>query len=300
MKILITGGTGLIGRHLIVRLLTLSHHVTVLTRSPQRAHELLGREICTMTSLAPLSHLNEFDAVINLAGEPIADKRWNDKQKNKLCQSRWDITGQLSLLIRQSETPPAVFISGSATGYYGNHDQTLVDEEETPLVDFAHTLCARWEEMALRAQNDRTRICLSRTGIVLAPDGGMLAKLLPLFKVGLGGPIGDGRQYIPWIHVDDMVNALLFLLTNDTLSGAFNLCAPYPVHNEQFSAALGEALSRPAFTRVPAKAVKIVLGEGAALVLGGQRAVPKRLTAAGFNFRFNEIGPALRDIIDSQ
>ncbi|BAE74885.1 Epimerase family protein [Sodalis glossinidius str. 'morsitans'] len=299
MKILLTGGTGLIGRHLVMRLQTLSHHVTVLTRDTQRAQQTLGPEIATMTTLAPLSHLNEFDAVINLAGEPIAERRWTDEQKNKLCQSRWDVTGQLSLLIRQSENPPSVFISSSATGYYGDQDDALVDEDEPPIIDFAHTLCARWEDLALRARSEKTRVCLSRTGVVLAADGGLLGRLLPLYKVGLGGPIGDGTQFMSWIHIDDIVNALLFMLTTDGLAGPFNVCSPYPVRNEHFSSVLAGVLHRPVFTRVPARAVQLFLGEGASLILGGQRAMPRRLTEAGFTFCYSELEAALTEIVNA-
>ena len=300
MKILITGGTGLIGRHLTARLLALSHQIAVLTRDPQRAHQILGTHITTMTSLTSCTTLDAFDAVINLAGEPIADKRWTDEQKDRLCRSRWELTERLSQLLRQSDDPPSVFISGSATGYYGNQDQALVTEEEPPVEEFTHRLCERWEALAQSAQSPRTRVCLSRTGVVLAADGGMLAKLLPLFKLGLGGPISHGRQFLPWIHIDDMVDALIFLLTTDGLQGPFNLVAPYPVHNEQFAAILGEALHRPAVMRAPATAVKLMMGEGAALVLGGQRAVPKRLEQAGFTFRYMELKPALTDILKDQ
>ncbi|TKI03834.1 TIGR01777 family oxidoreductase [Martelella alba] len=299
MKILVTGGTGLIGRHLIARLLALSHEITVLTRDPQRAHQKLGGTITTLSSLSSCAALDGIDAVINLAGEPIADRRWTPEHKELLCQSRWNITEQLSRLIRQSNRPPAVFISGSATGYYGDQGQHLVTEDETPVDDFAHQLCQRWEDLALAAASDHTRVCLSRTGIVMAADGGMLQKVLPLYKLGLGGPIGDGRQFLPWIHVDDMVNALLYLLTTDNLRGPFNMTAPYPVHNEQFAALLGEVLFRPAMMRVPARAVKIMLGEGADLLLGGQRAVPKRLEEAGFTFRYSDLKDALTDIVAS-
>jgi uncharacterized protein (TIGR01777 family) len=299
MKILVTGGTGLIGRHLIVRLLALTHQITVLTLDPQRAHQKLGNHITTLTSLKACDNLDEFDAVINLAGESIAEKRWTAEQKELLCHSRWDITERLSQLIKKSDNPPSIFISGSATGYYGNQNQLLVTEDEPPTDEFAHVLCQRWEALALEASSEKTRVCLSRTGIVLAADGGMLSKLLPLFKLGLGGPIGDGRQFLPWIHIEDMINALLYLLTTENLRGPFNMVAPYPVHNEQFAAILGEVLHRPAMMRAPASAVKLMMGEGAALLLGGQRAIPKRLEQAGFIFRYSELKEALEEIVAS-
>lgn len=300
MKILITGGTGFIGRHLIARLQALSHQITVVTRDARRAQQILGTQVTTLPALTSCTSLDAFDAVINLAGEPIADKRWSEEQKDRLCRSRWDITERLSQLIADSANPPSVFISGSATGYYGNQDQTLVTEDEPPVEEFTHALCQRWEALALAAQSPRTRVCLSRTGVVLAADGGMLTKLLPLFKLGLGGPVSHGRQFLPWIHIDDMVDALIFLLTTDGLQGPFNLVAPYPVHNEQFAAILGESLHRPALMRAPAAAVKLMMGESAALVLGGQRAVPRRLEQAGFTFRYMELKPALAEILKDQ
>lgn len=187
MNIVITGGTGLIGRHLITRLLDLGHQITVVTRNPQKASSVLGPRVTLWQGLAEQSNLNGVDAVINLAGEPIADKRWTHEQKERLCQSRWNITQKLVDLINASDTPPSVLISGSATGYYGDLGEVVVTEEEPPHNEFTHKLCARWEEIACRAQSDKTRVCLLRTGVVLAPDGGILGKMLPPFRFGLAG-----------------------------------------------------------------------------------------------------------------
>ncbi len=296
MKILITGGTGLIGRHLIPRLLTLGHTVCVVTRSPEKARQVLDARVELWPGLQNISSLDGIDAVINLAGEAIADKRWTDAQKQKLCDSRWTITQRISELILASTTPPAVLISGSATGYYGDLGEVVVTEEEPPHNEFTHKLCARWEQIASSAENDRTRVCLLRTGVVLAAQGGILAKMLPPFKLGLGGPIGNGRQYLAWIHIDDMVNGILWLLDND-LSGPFNMVSPYPVRNERFAHALGLALDRPAILRVPATVIRLLMGESSVLVLGGQRALPKRIEAAGFVFRWYDLDEALGDIL---
>ncbi|WES66941.1 TIGR01777 family oxidoreductase [Superficieibacter sp. HKU1] len=296
MNILITGGTGLVGRHLIPRLLELKHQVTVVTRNPEKARHTFSDRVTYWKGLAGQTHLNEIDAVINLAGEPIADKRWTEAQKQRLCNSRWNMTQQLVDLINASDTPPAVFISGSAIGYYGDLGEVVVNEEEPPHNEFTHKLCARWEQIACGAQSDKTRICLLRTGAVLARHGGMLAKLLPIFRLGVGGPIGDGRQYLAWIHIDDMVNAILWLLDND-LRGPFNMVSPYPVRNEQFAHALGHALHRPAILRAPAPIVRLMMGESSVLVLGGQRALPKRLEAAGFAFRWHDLEEALQDLV---
>lgn len=297
MRILITGATGLIGRSLTAFLLSQAHQVTALTRDLQRAKEVLGPQVTCWSTLDDQYDLNSFDAVINLAGEPIAEKRWTPQQKEILCQSRWQITEKLTALIKASSEPPAVFISGSAVGFYGDQGQALVTEEETPHDEFTHQLCERWESLALAAESEQTRVCLLRTGIVLAPHGGALAKMVPLLRLGLGGPIGDGRQYLPWIHIDDMVHGIYFLLTTDGLNGPFNMVSPYPVHNEQFIATLAEVLDRPAVIRTPAAAMRLLLGESAALVLGGQRAVPKRLEEAGFGFRYFDLGEALRAVL---
>lgn len=296
MRVLLTGGTGLIGRHLVSRLLTLGHTVCVVTRSPEKARQMLDARVEIWPGLQNVSTLDGVDAVVNLAGEPIADKRWTHAQKQKLCESRWAITQRLSELIQASETPPNVLISGSATGYYGDLGEVVVTEEEPPHNEFTHKLCARWEQIASSAQSDRTRVCLLRTGVVLARNGGILGKMVPPFKLGLGGPIGNGRQYLAWIHIDDMVNGILWLLDND-LRGPFNMVSPYPVRNEQFSHALGQALNRPAFLRVPATAIRLLMGESSVLVLGGQRALPKRLEAAGFTFRWYDLDEALGDIL---
>lgn len=296
MKILVTGGTGLIGGHLVPRLQELGHQVTVLTRRPDNARGKLNDRVTLWDTLEDKQNLDGIDAVINLAGEPIADKRWTTEQKERLCQSRWRITQKLADLINASEMPPSVLISGSAAGYYGDLGEVVVTEEEPPHNEFTHKLCARWEQIACEAQSDRTRVCLLRTGVVLAPKGGILGKMIPPFRLGLGGPIGNGRQYLAWIHIDDMVNAILWLLDND-LRGPFNMVSPYPVRNEQFAHALGYALQRPAILRVPATVIRLLMGESSVLVLGGQRALPKRLEAAGFPFRWYDLEEALADVI---
>ena len=179
MKILLTGGTGLIGRHLIPRLLELGHSVTVSTRHPDTARARLDPRVTLWRDFEGHHHLNDIDAVINLAGEPIADKRWTAEQKQRLCHSRWDLTQRLVGLIHASDTPPSVLISGSATGYYGDLGEVVVTEEEPPHNEFTHKLCARWEQIACEAQSERTRVCLLRTGVVLAPRGGILGKMRP-------------------------------------------------------------------------------------------------------------------------
>ena len=176
------------------------------------------------------------------------------------------------------------------------HGDVVVTEDDPGHEEFTHTLCARWEQLALKAQSERTRVCLLRTGVVLAREGGALSKMKLPFKLGVGGPIGSGQQYLPWIHVDDLVNAILWLIDNDQLQGPFNMVAPYAVRNEQFAATLGQVMHRPAFMRTPASAIKLMMGESAVLVLGGQHVLPKRLEESGFGFRWYDLQEALQDV----
>lgn len=296
MKILLTGGSGLIGRHLIPQLLARGHDIIVSTRHPEAARSRLDARVILWHGFDGQRHLNDIDAVINLAGEAIADKRWTTAQKQRLCHSRWDTTQKLVALFNASTHPPSVLLSGSATGYYGDPGEQVMTEEDLPHHSFTHQLCARWEHLACDAQSDHTRVCLLRTGIVLAADGGALAKMVPLFKRGLGGTVGNGRQYLPWIHIADLVNAILWLL-DKPLQGPFNLVSPYPAHNEQFSHALARALNRPLFLRIPALLLRAIMGESAIMVLGGQHALPKRLEASGFHFRWYNLDEALSNVL---
>lgn len=294
MHILITGATGLIGTALIKQLRN-QHAITVLTRDPGNAYHRLGHDVHAIDSLAQLEHLDEFDAVINLAGEPIAGKRWSARQKQRIEQSRFQITEQLVQLCLRSNQPPAVFISGSAIGYYGRQGTTPVTESSYQAHDeFTHRLCAKWEAIAKQAQSAQTRVCLLRTGIVLAPNGGALTKMAMPFKWGVGGPIADGQQMMSWIHIDDMVAAIIFLLEHDAVHGAVNATAPQPVTNEEFSETLANVLSRPCAMRVPALVMRTMMGEMADMILTGQAVLPERLEAQGFQFRHPTLEDALR------
>ncbi|OON37091.1 TIGR01777 family protein [Izhakiella australiensis] len=297
MHILLTGGTGLIGSHLIPALLVRQHQVSVVTRDVASARERLDSRVNLWSGLQQQTSLNGIDVVINLAGEPIADKRWSETQKQRLCDSRWQITARIAELIKASAAPPQLLISGSATGFYGNTGDLVLTEDDPGHREFTHTLCTRWEELALEAESPHTRVCLLRTGVVLAKSGGALSKMKLPFKLGLGGPLGDGRQYLPWIHIDDMVEAILWLIEHPELSGPVNMVAPYAVRNEQFSAVLGEVMHRPALMRTPAAAIRLIMGESSVLVLGGQHVLPKKLGDSGFLFRFRELEPALADVV---
>ncbi|MGQ8365600.1 TIGR01777 family oxidoreductase [Glaciecola sp. 1036] len=288
-KILITGGSGLIGRHFIKRTEN-KNDFTVVSRDPSRTRRLLGDKPNIIT-LDQLTQVDEYEVIVNLAGEPIADKRWSDEQKRAICDSRWDITQHLVDLINQAENPPDVFISGSAVGIYGRQGDTPITEDFTDYHDeFSHQVCSKWEEIALQAN---TRVCLLRTGVVLADEGGALAKMLIPFRLGLGGPIGSGKQYMPWVHLEDMIRAMEFLIHDKNCVGPFNITAPNPNTNHFFSLRLAERLQRPCFFRVPAGVLKFIMGESSELVLYGQKALPARLQTAGFTFHYPTLVEAL-------
>lgn len=298
MNILITGGSGFIGSRLI-RHLRNHHQITVLTRNPRHALQRIGFDIHTLASLKDLESLDGFDAVINLAGEPIA-QRWSERARMLIANSRWQTTEQLVDLWRASQQPPRILISGSAIGYYGRQGSTAIDEGCTKVhPEFSHELCKRWEELALSLKHE-ARVCILRTGIVLGQGGGALARMLPAFRLGLGGPIASGEQYMSWIHIDDMLKAIRFLLEKEHVAGIFNLTAPYPVTNAQFAAALGKALGRPAEMRMPAWLMRWLFGEMADLLIHGQRVLPKRLLDAGFHFGFAHVDEALAQLFKAK
>lgn len=286
MHILITGGTGFIGKTLAQKLLAENHQLTLLTRNQERKSDNPKVHYCY--SLQAFSNFNHFDAVINLAGEPIFDKHWSDEQKQKLLKSRVELTEQLSALIQKSDNPPHTFLSGSAIGIYGDLPPSANFYTESTACyssDFASTLCQQWEAAALQAESEKTRVCLLRTGTVLSPEGGALKKMLPLYQLGLGGKLGSGKQYWAWISLQDQIQAVIFLLKNAKCAGAFNLVAPNPVTNAEFNRTFAKAVNRPAFFAVPEFVLKLALGERASLLLDNQQIVPKKLLEAGFQFQ---------------
>lgn len=297
MNILITGGTGLIGRYFINRFES-QYRFTVLTRSPKVARDVLPPSCEIVSDLTELKDLNPFEAVINLAGEPIVDKRWTDAQKSVIESSRFETTQQLVDLIHASESPPSVLISGSAIGIYGRQGSTPVDEQFTDFHDeYSHRLCLQWESIAQRAASATTRVCLLRTGIVLANDGGALDKMLLPFKLGLGGPIASGQQYMSWIHIKDMVNAIHHLLTRPLSQGAYNLTAPTPQTNKQFAKSLCRVLGRPCVFPMPGFVLKTLMGEGADLLIYGQNVIPSALQHEEFSFLYPELDDALTALL---
>lgn len=299
MQIVIAGGSGFLGRALRRRLQRDGHNVRVLTRSPQAAEDIAwlptgnGKPVQAGTWM---DALDGTDAVVNLAGEGIADRRWTDERKRTLRTSRLLPTRSLVAAIRSATRPPAVFVSASAVGYYGPHASELVTESTPPGSDFLATLCVEWEHEAQQASGT-SRVVRIRSGLVLHPDGGALRKMLLPFRLGIGGAFGSGTQYLPWIHLEDWIELVLWTLTHGNADGSFNATAPVPVTNAEFTRALGRALRRPTIMRVPAAALRLVLGEIAESLLTGQRAIPARAEAMGFQFRFREIEPALLDLL---
>jgi len=300
MNYLITGGTGLIGQALIKQLLRQKAVITVLTRNINNAKKLLPASIHLIDTLS-IADIDNCDVVINLAGETIADKRWSTKQKNTICQSRWQLTSAIAELIKQAKNPPNLFLSGSAIGFYGRqNNQVVIDENFTQAhQEFTHEVCQQWEQLALQAASKNTRVAVLRTGIVLAPvkSGGALAKMFLPFKLGVGGKVSSGEQIMSWIHIEDMVNAILFIAQNENLDGAINLTAPMPVSNGVFSKALATQLKRPCFFTTPAWVFKLLFGEMSDLLLYGQQVVPAKLLNAGFVFNHKTVNEALSNLI---
>lgn len=297
MKILITGGTGMIGQALIRTLA--NENWTVLSRAKRDIKlQFPNIDVKQITSLDALPNCDEFDAVINLAGEPIADKRWNEPQKRLIRDSRLALTQKLVDKISAGSNPPAVFISGSAIGYYGSQPNIELSENAQPATPkgFSSQLCVDWESIANQAQNDTTRVATIRTGIVLDRHAGALKKMLLPYQLGLGGPIGSGEQQWSWIHLEDEIAAIAFVLTHP-VSGAFNLTAPNPVSNREFSHTLAKSLSRPHFLFTPKFAIKALMGESAELLLDDCKAMPKHLIDVGFEFRYPSLQQALDAIL---
>lgn len=296
-RILVTGGTGFIGQALCPTLISRGYSLTVLSRQPVGQVQALCGQVEALSDLQNLNGHVGFDAVINLAGEGIADKRWSDSRKQALRDSRIALTHKLANVIRSWQKPPEVLVSGSAVGFYGDQGSKPVTESTAPVEEFTHRMCRDWENEALALSSEKTRVCLSRTGIVVGPGGGFLQRMLLPFKLGLGGRIGDGHQYMPWVHRDDMVSALIWMLETPEANGAYNVVSPEPVTNRRFTSELASVLNRPAFFPVPSPVLKMALGEMARLLLTGQKAFPKKLTDEGFSFAYRELRAALKDAI---
>lgn len=298
MHILITGGTGFIGGALAEGLRRDGHAVTVLTRNPDAARQRLPAGCTAIDDLAPLEGV---DAVVNLAGENLGAGRWNAERKQAFRDSRLDTTGRLIAWLGTLSRRPAVLISGSAIGYYGARGDETITEDSRPGSDFSARLCRDWEAVAAQAEVLGVRVSTLRTGVVLGRSGGKvagaLAQMLPAFRLGGGGRMGSGRQWMSWIHLDDEVALIRWLIDQDAARGAYNATAPAPVTNAEFAKTLGRALHRPAWLPMPGFALRAIVGEMAEILLTGQKVLPQRSLDQGFKFRFPTLEAALADVL---
>jgi hypothetical protein len=293
MKILVTGGTGFVGQSLCPALVADGHEVVILTRQP--APRLPAGEVSSVTRLDGLD-ASDFGGVVNLAGAPIGDGRWTENRKKLLLDSRVNTTARLVEWMARAERRPPVLVSASAVGYYGEQGDRPITEDTPPTPGFTHDLCAAWEREAAKAGELGVRVCLMRIGVVLDEGGGALAKMLPAFRMGAGGRLGTGKHWFPWIHRADVTAICQWLLDNDQARGAYNVGAPNPVTNAEFTRALGRVLGRPTVLPMPEAALKLLFGEMSELLLVSDRMLPKRLLDEGFRFRYPELDQALAAI----
>lgn len=304
MKIVISGGTGLIGRALIRFWLKEKHEIIVLSRLAGENKELGSyihfSEWNPNTRKVDLSVIDGADAVINLAGAGIADQRWSKDYKNLILHSRIESTRCLIESFNKVQKRPKVFISSSAIGFYGESTTDTFTENSQAGQDFLARVCSDWESEANRTQTLGIRTCLVRTGIVLSNQGGTLEKILPIFKLGLGGPLGSGQQWMSWIHIWDLVQLFNFCLTRIEVEGPINATAPQPVTNLEFSKALAAVLGRPCLFKTPRFALRLALGEMADLALKGQKVLPQKAQELGFQFSFSDIESALTNLLKPQ
>jgi len=302
MRVVIAGGSGFLGLPLAQRLSAEGHDVLILTR---RRDFMAGDGRVRAITWTPHgdaggwgSEIDGAGAVVNLAGESIGAKRWTAGRKQRILESRLLATRSMVAAIRRAAVPPSVLVNGSAVGYYGPHGDEIVTEETRAGADFLAHVCVQWEAEAERASSDRTRVVCMRTGLVLETSGGALPRMLPPFRLGVGGPLGTGHQYWPWIHRDDWMALVRWTIQSPSVSGPVNATAPQPVTNQEFAAALGRAIRRPALLPMPAFALRLILGEMAdGLLLSGQRAVPQRAERGGFTFRYAHVDEALQAVL---
>jgi len=306
MRVTLTGATGLIGPSLVASLRERDAQVTVLTRDPERAKDKLGDVEAVRWELssepAPAAALAGRDAIVHLAGEPVA-QRWSAKVKQAIRESRLLGTRNLIDGIRAVEPEagerPATLVSSSAIGYYGSHGDEPLDEDAAPGSDFLAEVCVEWEDAAAAARELGLRVVQVRTGVVLDSDGGALSKMLPPFRLGVGGPVAGGRQYISWIHAKDLVGMMLAAIEDERWSGPFNATAPEPATNRDFSKVLGRVLGRPALLPVPGAALRVLYGDMAEIVTSGARVLPAKPLVLGYKFSHPQLEEALRSALDA-
>lgn len=297
-SILITGGTGFLGSALAFQLLQSGKRVVVLGRSSDKIARTFGDKVQAVTHMADLPDAGSFNAIVNLAGAGIFDQRWNAARKQVLRDSRIQLTRQLVDWIGSSQQKPHVLVNGSAIGIYGEHRDEVITEQSRQVTDFSQQLCADWEASALQAEALGVRVCLIRTGLVLGQDGGLLKRMLLPFRMGLGGRLGNGQQWMSWVHLQDWLAIAELMIENTSMQGAYNASAPVPVTNAEFSATLAAALNRPMLLPLPEFVLKPLLGDMSALILGSQRVLPERLINQGFEFQFSQLDLALQNLLN--
>jgi uncharacterized protein (TIGR01777 family) len=302
MNVLVAGGTGFIGNALVRRLVGDGHTVMLLFRHPHSVRDLdtklIQVEEWDGKTIGPwVDRLESVDGIVNLAGESIGAKRWTEARKAVLVASRIEPTRALVSGIRLMKKRPAVVVNASAVGYYGDVENGDVTESHPAGNDFLASLCKQWEGEAQKAEEFGIRAVRLRFGLVLEKGGGALEKMILPFRFFVGGPLGSGRQWFPWVHRDDVIGAIIFSLQNPNISGPVNVSSPNQITMREFSQALGKAMHRPSWARMPAFVLRIVLGEMAGMVLTGQRAVPRKLEDAGYTFRYPRVDDALRAIV---
>ncbi len=306
MKIAIAGATGFVGSRLVERLHAEKHDLLILTRNVERAQRVFPSiafpklEFVAYTPTASGTWQNSLqgcDGVVNLAGASLADERWTPERKQEIIDSRKLGTAKIVEAIAKADLKPKVLVNSSAIGYYGTSETATFDESSTPGDDFLASVCVQWEAEAQKAKELGVRVAILRTGIVLGM-GGAIAKMLPPFKLFAGGPIGSGKQWFSWIHRDDLVNLMIFALTNDAVQGVFNATAPNPVRMSELSNTLGDVLARPSWLPVPAIALELLLGDAAIIALEGQQVLPKNTLNSGFQFQYPTLKPALEEFLD--
>jgi hypothetical protein len=305
MRVVITGGTGFVGRRLVSLLLADGHQVQVLTRNLASARRILADPVgLTLTVYDPYQpstwakHLEGWQGIVNLAGEPLATGRWTPAKKAEIRRSRSDRTRCLVEAISFLSQKPEVLVSGSAIGYYGPHsDDDPLSETATAGQDFLAQVSTEWEAAAQAVTSLGVRLVIVRTGIVMGPEGGALAQIVPPFQIFMGGPLGNGQQWFSWIHREDLVRLIQFALVSPSVTGCLNGTAPHPVKMAEFCQTLGQVIGRPAWVPVPAFALELLLGEAAQVVLTGQRVIPQAAEAFGFHFQYPHLKPALQQIL---
>jgi uncharacterized protein (TIGR01777 family) len=291
--IFITGGSGFIGTHLCTLLLEQGHQITILSREAEKLRSKWHDKITVISQLTQLSDCPPPNWVINLAGEPIVDRPWTEKRKMLLRNSRIALTKSLFDTLQQLPEQPDVIISGSAIGFYGNTGNNVATESNSQGQGFAAELCHDWEQAAQSDLHKTSRLCILRTGVVIGTEGGMLKKVTLPFKLGLGGPLGNGQQWLSWIALDDICKLILFLAENKQCEGVYNATSPNPITNATFTKTLGKVLKRPTVLPMPAFVLKAILGEASGLLLDSQRVLPTRAIRAGFIFSYPNIAPCL-------